>query len=76
MTAIFAQLFVTPLELSGPQRMLLIVPLCLSISLIYKATRLENLRALPGAVAALCLTIVVGMYAVGVGLWAIFHIRA
>ncbi|MFQ5494835.1 MAG: hypothetical protein ACE5EX_05600 [Phycisphaerae bacterium] len=65
-------IFATPIPLSGLGKVILVFPICLSISVVYKATRLERLRELPSAVLGLWVTIVVGMYAVGVGLWVVF----
>ncbi len=76
MSDVLAQLFVTPVSLSGVEKSLLILPLCLSISIVYKATRLERLRDMPAAVAGLWVTIVIGMYAVGVGLWVVYRVLA
>ncbi len=67
-----AQLFISPILLTGFEKVLLIFPLCLSISIVYKATRLEHLREMPSAVLGLWITIVVGMYGVGVGLWLLY----
>ena len=72
MTTLLAQLFITPIPLTGIQKALLILPLCLSISVIYKVTRAERLADIPTAVAALWVTLVVGMYAVGVALWILY----
>ncbi len=60
------------LAVTGIARMLLILPLSLAIAVVYKTTRCENLRDVPAAVAALWLTLVLGMYAVGVAVWLIF----
>jgi hypothetical protein len=60
--------------LSGTHHILLILPLCLSVAIVYKTMRCENLRDIPAAAAILWGTIVVGMYAVGVGLWALFSL--
>lgn len=67
-----AQLFNVPIPLSGLGKVMLILPICLSISIVYKTTRLERIRQLPVAALGLWITIVVGMYAVGVGLWVVF----
>jgi hypothetical protein len=48
------------------------LPLCLSIAIVYKTTRCERLRDVPAAVGVLWVTITLGMAAVGVGLWAVF----
>lgn len=74
MISVVAGLFTTAVELTGVQRLLLMLPLCLSIAIIYKATRCENLRDVPIAALALWITIVLGMYAVGLGLWVAFEI--
>lgn len=67
-------LFTTGIDLSGRQRFFLLLPLCLSIAVVYKATRCEHIFELPVAAAVLWLTIVLGMFAVGIGLWAVFTI--
>ena len=74
MIGILAGLFKLVGPLSGPRHMLLILPLCLSIAIVYKTLRCENLREIPLASAILWGTIVVGMYAVGVALWAVFSL--
>ncbi len=74
MISALAGLFTTAVELTGIQRLLLMLPLCLSIAIIYKTTRCENLREVPVAALALWITIVLGMYAVGLGLWVAFEI--
>ncbi len=73
MTSALAGLFVTGVELAGWQRMVLMLPLCLSIAIVYKTIRCENMRDMPTAAVGLWITIVLGMYAVGVGLWAVFE---
>ena len=74
MTATLSALFTNAIDLTGTQRFLLMLPLCLSIAVVYKTTRLEDLRAIPAAALALWVTIVLGMCAVGLGLWALFSI--
>lgn len=66
----------TPVNLLGWQRMLLLIPLCASISIVYKTIRYDDLRQVPAAAAVLCITIVAGMYAVGVGAWLLFLLLA
>ncbi|RJP34317.1 MAG: hypothetical protein C4547_11110 [Phycisphaerales bacterium] len=70
---ILALIFRDALEVSGPGRAALILPLCLAIAIVYKTIRCEDLRRVPRAAAALWITIVVGMYAVGIGLWLLFR---
>ena len=74
MISALAGLFTTPIELTGIQRFLLMLPLCLSIAIVYKTTRCRNLRDVPVAALVLWVTIVAGMYAVGFGLWLVFEI--
>ena len=49
MTATLSALFTTAIDLTGTQRFLLMLPLCLSIAVVYKTTRLEDVRAIPAA---------------------------
>jgi len=74
MIAVVAGLFTTAIKLQGPERFFLMFPLCLSIAIIYKTIRLENLRDLPKAAAVLWVTIVIGMCVVGGGLWLAFEL--
>ena len=74
MTAMLMTLFVTGMELTGTQRFLLMPPLCLCIAVVYKTTRCEHLRSVPAAATVLWVTIVLGMYAVGLALWALFMV--
>jgi hypothetical protein len=76
MIAAVLALFTTGMELSRFPRFLLMLPLCLSVAVIYKSTRMENMREVPTSAAILWVTIVLGMAAVGVGLWAVFSVMA
>ncbi len=76
MTAVLATLLVDGVTLTGMQHFLLMLPLCLSIAVIYKTMRCEDLRRLPVSALVLWVTIVLGMYAVGVGFWAAFTVLA
>jgi hypothetical protein len=68
-----AGLFTTGIPLSGLARLSLMLPLCLSIAIVYKTTRCRSLGEVPRAAAGLWLTIVLGMCIVGFGLWAVFE---
>ncbi len=52
------------------------LPLCLSIAIVYKTARCYNLKELPAAALILWVTIVSGMVLVGVGLWVVFTLLA
>lgn len=69
-----AALFTTPMHVVGLMRMGLLLPLALSVAVVYKTTKLENLRLLVPAALALWVTIVVAMYAVGVSLWGLYNL--
>jgi hypothetical protein len=69
-------IFLNPLPLPGIQRMLLLLPLCLAIAIVYKTTKCARVRDIPLASLILWVTIVVGMYAVGVGLLIMYKLLA
>lgn len=72
MNPVLAGLFTTAIHLSGQHRLAMMLPLCLAIAIVYKTTRCEKLSEVPAAVGVLWVTIVLGMAAVGVGLWSVF----
>lgn len=74
MTENMAGIFTSGIELAVGQRLWLMLPLCLSVAVVYKATRVERMRDLPIAALGLWVTIVLGMGLVGVGLWAVFSL--
>ncbi len=76
MTDPLAALFITPLTCDRSLGMLLALPLCLSISLVYKTTKCRTLRELPVAVLVSWLTILVGMAVVGVVLLVLYRLAA
>ena len=76
MTDILASLFVDGLAIPGSLRFLFMLPLCLLIAIVYKTLRCKALRDITMSSLVLWVTIVVGMYAVGVGLWAVFTLMA
>lgn len=69
-------LLVMGTPLTGLTRFLLMLPLCLSVAVVYKVTRIDNIREALAAAVVLWVTIVFGMIAVGVGLWLVFQIMA
>ena len=76
MTGALVALFTTAVPLSAGQRMLLFFPLCLSIAIVYKTLRCESLREVPLSTVILWVTIVIGMYVVGVGFWMLYSVMA
>ncbi len=73
---LLATIFLNPMSIAGWHRMLLLLPLAMSISLVYKTTKCDNLREVLPATLALWITIIIGMYAVGIALWALFLLMA
>ena len=73
MTEILAEFMTHPLTLMRWQQMLLLWPLCLAISLVYKTIKCPNIREIPQAVLVSWITIIVGMYAVGVVLLLVYE---
>lgn len=76
MSDLLSTVFLHPLSLVGWQRMLLLLPLCLAIAVVYKTTRCKTTREIPLASLVLWITIVVGMYAVGIGLLIVYELMA
>jgi len=74
MTSTLAAIFTSAIPLAGPWRLVFMLPLCLSIAIVYKTTRCDDLRQVPMAALILWATIVIGMFAVGLGLWLLFSI--
>ena len=68
--------FLTPVPLAGWQQLLLLLPLCLAVSIVYKATKLNDLRELPKAAVITWVTIVFGMLGLGAGLYVLHWIIA
>jgi hypothetical protein len=65
--------FLTPVILSKTQQMLLLLPLCLTVAVVYKTTKCAELREIPVASVVSFISIVVGMYAVGIALLLVYH---
>jgi hypothetical protein len=59
-------IFLTPVSLTRPAQLLMLLPLCLAVSLVYKTTKCENVHEIPWATLVSWVTIVIGMFAVGV----------
>ena len=71
-----ALLFVDPIPLSGLQQAFMLLPICLSISVVYKTIKCDDVREVPVAALTLWGTIVVGMWAVAVALWLLYLVFA
>lgn len=69
-------LFVHPIPITGFGRLGMLLPLALSISIVYKTIRCDRISQIPGASVLLCLTIVSCMGLIGVFLLMMFHLLA
>ena len=76
MTFVWATLFLDPIPLSGIQRAALLLPICLSISVVYRTIKTPNLRDIPKTSLALWITIVVGMWVVALTLYVVYLLFA
>ncbi len=66
-----ATLFVNPMELPTGALLWLLLPLCAAVGIVYKTVRIDNLRRLPVSIGVLVVLMIVGLVALGVGLWLI-----
>jgi hypothetical protein len=63
-------------ELSGLQRMSLLLPLTASVAIVYKTLKCQTPKEIPVASLILWITIVVGMYMVGIVLMILYRLLA
>lgn len=66
-----ATLFLNPLHIPSSLALWLVIPLCASVAVVYKAIRVHDIRHLPWEVAKLLLYMTGAMAVLGVGLWAL-----
>ena len=76
MTVLLATLFVHAVTLAGWHRTVMLFPLCLAVALVYKTIKCERPGELPLTTLILWVTLVAGMYAVGLGLWGLYLVVA
>lgn len=69
-------LFIRPIPITGIGRLLMLIPLALSISIVYKTIRCDRLSAVPVASLNLCFMIVAGMMLIGFFLLVLFLLMA
>jgi len=68
--------FIKPIPLTGVQQLLLLLPLCLVVSVVYKTTRLNDLRELPQAAFINWVLVVSAMLGLGAGFYLLHRIMA
>ena len=65
-------IFLNPIpHLSQAAALWLVIPLCASVAVVYKALRVPEIRQLPRAAAGLLLYMVGGLAILGAVLWAL-----
>ncbi|MCA9254302.1 MAG: hypothetical protein KDA33_01635 [Phycisphaerales bacterium] len=69
-------LLVKWIEIRGVGRLLMLVPLILSVSIVYKTIRCVDLKKIPLASIKLCVMILAGMLAIGFSLFVTFKLLA
>ncbi len=74
MIEMLAAFMTHPVTLARWQQMLLLLPLCLCISVVYKTTKCAKVREIPLAAVVSWITIVVGVYVVGGALLLIYEL--
>ncbi|MFO0974539.1 MAG: hypothetical protein U1A27_14030 [Phycisphaerae bacterium] len=71
---LLATLLLDPVPIAHGARLALLLPLAASVAVVYKSIRVDAVRELPRAAAALWVTIVGGMLGVGVMLYVAFRL--
>ena len=65
-----------PIPLTGLQRAVMLLPICLFVSVVYRTIKSPDVSEVPKTALALWITIVLGMWAVAFSLWLIYLIFA
>ena len=76
MTLLAFKPFIDPIPIVSWQKLAMVLPLCLAIAIVYKTTKCRELRDVPVASLVLWVTILVGMFAVGIGLLVAYTLFA
>ncbi len=73
MAEFFHALFFKPIPITGIGRLAMLVPLALSVSIVYKTIRCDRLRSIPVASAMMCVAVVFFMMLIGAILLLVFR---
>ncbi len=76
MTLLAFKPFIDPIPMVSWQKLAMLLPLCLAIAIVYKTTKCRELRDVPVASLVLWVTIIIGMFAVGIGLFVAYNVFA
>ncbi len=70
------RLFMEPMQITGIWRLLMLVPLAISISVVWSTMRRERMAAIPMATLKMSAQILVGMMLIGIVLYGVFQMLA
>lgn len=70
----FSSIMVKSVPIEGLWRLVMLLPLSLAVSIVYKTIRCEKLSSVPVASLVLCFMIVSGMLLIGLALLLVFLI--
>ena len=76
MTLLAFRPFIDPIPIVSWQKLAMLLPLCLAIAIVYKTTKCRELPAAPVARLVLWVTILVGLFAVGISLLVAYTLFA
>jgi len=76
MSELIHAVFVEPITITGVGRLLMLVPLAMMVSIVYKTIRCSKLSSVPLASVQLCTMIVGGMMLIGGFLMVVFRLLA
>lgn len=76
MNSILLALFTMPMTITGIGRLLMLLPLTLTISVVYKTLHCRRPASIPRAALTLWLTIVAAMMSIGLVLLVVFRALA
>lgn len=71
-----ATFFTQPMTITGVGRLAMLIPLTLSISIVYKTMRCERLSRVPAASVVLTIMILLSMGMIGLVLLVLFRLLA
>ena len=71
-----AQLFIRPMSLTGAGQFYMLLPLVMAVAVVYKTIHTRSMRDVPIAAVVLWATILTGMFAIAIGLYAAYSLLA
>jgi hypothetical protein len=63
-----------PWPVTSVTRLVMFFPLVLAVAIVYRTTRIQRVEDLPKGAAITFVNIVVGMFAIALGLWLAFQV--